>query len=291
MKLAKLILVTWFVSLSGLFAQGSGVSVDLALDQDQFLPDEELRVAVKISNRSGQTLTLGKDANWLTFSVESRDSFIVPKLENPPVTGEFSLESSLVGTKRVNITPYFNFSKPGGYRVTAVVKLPWGEEIISKPKTFEITSGTRLQEVEFGVPREGNNGIPETRHYVLQQAIYLKQMRLYLRLTDASGAKTLKLFPLAPMTSFTKVEAQLDRFSNFHVLSQTGARSFNYCVINPEGQIITRQTHDYSENSRPVLKYNSEGRVRVFGGAQRITPTDLPAPQEALTQTNVNPEK
>ncbi|MDB6025791.1 MAG: hypothetical protein JWM68_2014 [Verrucomicrobiales bacterium] len=292
MKLANLILAALLISLTSVVAQPNGVGIELALEQDQFLPDEELIAAVRIVNRSGQTLKLGKEADWLTFSIESLDKFIVSKIENPPVQAEFSLESSLAGTKRVNLTPYFNFARSGRYTVTATVKLSqWGTEVTSVAKTFTIMNGTRLQDIEFGVPLEGTAAqVPEVRHYILQQAIFLKQMRLYLRITDATRTKTFKLFALAPMTSFTKTEAQLDQFSNLHVLSQTGARSFSYTRINPDGQILSRETHDYTDTSRPVLKYNAEGQVRVFGGIRRITSSDLPAPQESVTQTNVKTE-
>ena len=292
MKLANLILATWLVSLAPLFGQVNAVNVEVTLEQDQFLPDEDLRVAVKVTNHSGQTLKLGKDADWLTFSLESRDNQTVPQLGIAPVAGEFSLESSLAGTKRINLTPYFNFSRPGGYRVVATVKIPqWNGLITAKSKMFEVVSGTRLRDIEFGVPPDGNSATsPEVRHYILQQAVYMKHMRLYVRLTDASGVRTLKLHSLAQMTSFTKPEAQLDKFSNLHVLTQTGARSFMYVTINPDGQILSRETHDYAD-SRPVLKFNAEGRVRVFGGVRRITQTDIPAPQEAVTQNNVTTQQ
>jgi hypothetical protein len=294
MKLAKLILATWLVSLASLFGQANGVQVEVTLDQEQYLPDEEVLVAVKITNRSGQTLELGKEDDWLTFSIESRENMPVAQIDIPPVAGEFSLGSSLSGTKRVNLTPYFKFSRPSSYRVTANVKIPqWSKQVSSNAKSFEVIAGTRLQEIEFGVPLEGNKtGSPEMRRYILQQAIYQKHMRLYVRITDVTGANTFKLFSLATMTSFTRPEAQLDQFSNLHVLSQSGAKSFAYAVINPDGQMLTRQTYDYSD-TRPVLKFNPEGRVRVFGGARRITAADLPAPQNAdsISQTNANAEK
>ncbi len=291
MKLANLILATWLVSLASVFGQIKAVNVDVLLEQDQFLPDEDVRVAVKITNRSGQTLQLGEDVDWLTFTLESRDGQIIQQIKDPPVVGKFSLESSLTGTKRVNLTPYFNFSRPTGYRVMAKVKIPqWNDEVMGKSKMFEIVSGTRLREIEFGVPPDGSNGSPEVRRYVLQQAVYLKHMRLYVRLMDATGTRTLKLHSLAQMTSFTKPEAQLDKYSNLHVLSQTGARSFIYAMINPDGQILTLETHDYSD-SRPELKFNAEGRVRVLGGIRRVTPNDIPPAQDPLTQANATPQQ
>src|SRR5882757_9792078 len=84
------------------------VSVEVKLDQDQFLPGEAVRVAVRITNRSGQTLHLGAEADWLTFSIESRDGFVVGKDADVPVIGEFVLESSKTATKRIDLAPCFS---------------------------------------------------------------------------------------------------------------------------------------------------------------------------------------
>ena len=75
------------------------VTVEVTQDQDQFLPGEALPTAVRITNRSGQTLHLGRDEDWLTFSVQARDVEVVPKTGEVPVVGEFDLESSRVATE------------------------------------------------------------------------------------------------------------------------------------------------------------------------------------------------
>lgn len=259
-------------------AQINAVAVELALDQDQFLLQEDLPVAVRVKNRSGQTLTFGKDNDWLTFSVEARDHYVVSQLGDVPVAGEFSLDSSETGTKRVNVTPYFDFRHPGRYQITATLKIPqWNKEIVSRPVAFDIVNGTKLKEFDFGVPTISTNTEPEMRKYILQQAIYLKQMRLYLRLTDATGATVFRVSPIAPMLSISKPEAQVDKLSNLHVLHQIYSRTFNYSVINPNGDVIEQKFYDYS-NTRPVLKIGDDGKVFISGGVVRIRPGDAPKP-------------
>src|SRR4051794_407558 len=51
------------------------VSVEIVLDQQQFLKDESVPLKVRITNRSGQTVHFGKSKDWLTFSAESRDGY------------------------------------------------------------------------------------------------------------------------------------------------------------------------------------------------------------------------
>lgn len=293
MKIVSLLLIFCAAFAPDLRAQIGAVTVELTVEQEQFLSNEDLPLGVRIINRSGQTLNLGKEKDWLTFTVQARDNYVVSQLGDVPVAGEFSLESSLVGTKRVNLTPYFDFRQSGRYEVTATVKIPqWNKEITSRPKVFDIINGTKLREFDFGVPlaKSATNAQPEMRKYILQQAIYVKQMKLYVRVTDSTGSVVLKVFPISPLVSFSQPEAQVDQLSNLHVLSQIGARSFNYSVINPDGEIIVRQTHHYT-TSRPVLR-TVEGKISVVGGVRRPASTDLPPALTAQSPKNdATPQK
>ena len=272
----------FLASVSGLPAQ---VSLELQLDQEQFLRNEALPVKVRIGNLSGQILRFGEETNWLTFSVQSIDGSIVSKRAEVQVGGEFTVESATAATKWVDLTPAFNLGNAGRYRVTATAKLRnWGREVTSKPKSFDIVNGARLWEQEFGVPTTG--GEPEVRKYTLQQATGLQHMRLYVRLTDASDTRVFRVVPLGQVVSFAHPEARLDRASNLHVLFQSGARLFDYCVISPAGEITGRQTHEFT-NTRPTLRADDEGRPMVVGGARRTAPSDLPASSAGAVNNDV----
>src|SRR5512144_2629656 len=109
----------WFLACyvfatTGLWAQ---VKVRLELNQEQYLPGERLAVAVHITNLSGQPLKLGQGNNWLKFMVEASSGFIVTKLCDPPVEGEFTVESSQVATKRVDLAPCYNLTSIGRYKL------------------------------------------------------------------------------------------------------------------------------------------------------------------------------
>jgi len=270
-------------------AQETGVSVEVATDQDQFIIGEDLAVRVRITNLSGQPLKLGSEPGWITFVIEGRERARVEKRGDPDLVGEFSLESGTIGTKRASLGPYFEFFESGRFQITALVKIPqWGKEISSKPKKIEINSGTTLREIEFGVPPKTNSPgqLPEMRKYILTQAANMKHLRLYARITDSAGGRTHTLVPIGPMVSFSLPEAQLDSESNLHIMSQTGARSFNYTVVTPEGGLLLRQTHDYTSR-RPSLRVDREGRIIVHGGVRRPAVSDLPP--VAAASTNAHP--
>jgi hypothetical protein len=262
--------------------QLNGVTAQLQLAQDEYLPGEDLQLSVRITNRSGQEIFLGADNDWLAVSITGENNVACPRLADMPLQGGFSLLSGEVGTRSLNPTPCFDFRRPGRYRITASVRIPqWRQEIACKAVTFTVGNGVSLHNLanlQFGMPPApgATNAAPEVRSYSLLKASHLKGMKLYFQLTGGTG-KILRVFPIARMTSFTDPEAQLDRFNNLHVLSQTGARSFNYCVINPEGQWVVRQTYVYT-GTRPVLRVDAEGNIFVGGGTRRLSADDFPPP-------------
>jgi hypothetical protein len=265
------------------------VAVEVLLDQDQFLPGEAIMASVRISNRSGESIKFGEDADWLTFSVESRDGLVVPKLGDAPVDGEFVLDSSKRGTKRVDIGPYFTISQAGRYSLAATVKIKgWGREITSQPRTFNIIEGSHIWEQEFGVPKTvaSTGGAPEVRKYVLQQANYIRgQLRFYVKVTDGSGAKVFRTVPVGTALSFSQPDPRLDKNSNLHLLYQSWAKSFTYTVFTPDGELILRHTYDYTQ-TRPRFDVDADGNISIVGGARRVALNDVPPPSSSVSETS-----
>jgi len=259
------------------FPAAAQVSLELSLEQEQFLPSESIPLAIKITNRSGQQLHLGEDADWLTFNVEAVGGAVVLKNAEVPVTGAFDLETSQLAIKRVDLQPYFALNQPGRYRVTATLHIPaWGLQLASAPKFLDVIQGAKLWSQDFGLAA-GTNAIPEVRKYTLEQANYLKsQLRLYVQVSDAAEAQVFKVSVLGPMVSFSHPEGQVDRQGRLNVLWQTGAQSFSFVLVNPDGSPSEMEYYD-NFFSRPRLTINETGDVVVLGGTRRPKPTEMPA--------------
>lgn len=276
------------VVLTGLFLVAAltaraQIQVDIVLNQEQFLPNESLLVGVRIANISGQTLKLAQEPDWLQLNIESVGGKPVFKYAEIPTTAPFEIESSKMVTHLVDVAPLFELTQQNRYRVTAILKIPeWGQSITSLPSYFDIIRGHKIWDQDFGVPRSAGDaaGAPEVRKFTLIQANYLKQLMLYVRLSDPQEVTVYRVFPLGPVVSFSKPEVQFDKKSQLHVLYQTGARTFLYCIISPDGQVVSRQSYDYSE-SRPTLRPDGEGGIRVRGGARRYLPNE-PRPEAKL---------
>ena len=280
--------------LASLACAPAQVTVEVTQEQSQFLVGEPLKAAVRITNLSGRDLRLGGEEGWLTLAIESREGIVVPKLGEAPVLGQFTLESSKVAIKRVDLAPYFLLSHPGNYQIVATVRIPgWNREVISTPKSFDVIGGVKIWESEVGVPSSAasTNAEPEIRRYILQQANYHRgQIRLYLRVTDAYG-KPIRVFNVGTLVSFSKPEPQVDKFSNLHLLYQDGPSTFAYNVCNLDGELITRRYYEYID-SRPRLGADTDGNIVVVGGVRRITPMDLPIESQdaALPQPGAAPK-
>jgi hypothetical protein len=196
-----------------------------------------------------------------------------------PVVGGFDLGSSQVATKRMDLAPYFGLTRPGRYRIVATVRIKdWHAEVTSPVKNFDVITGAKLWSQDFGVPvpAGATNGSPEVRKYTLEKANYLRtQLRLYVQVSDAAEAQVFKVVSIGKTVSFSSPETQLDRYSNLHVLWQSGASHFTYAVVNPEGALMRQEIYDYV-SVRPRLNLADDGTVTVYGGVRRVQPEPMP---------------
>lgn len=255
-------------------------TIELELDQKQYLPGERILAKVRVGNYSGQVLNFGTTADWLTFEVQSSDGLIVERRESPAVLGEFNLDSSSIATKRVNLAPAFNVTRPGHYRVTATVHVAaWDQRWASKVASFDVIKGTTIWEREFGLTNAAG-GPPVMHKFALVEARYLDRPTLYARLSDAAEREVIAVRPIGVKLSFNQPEGQIDRRNRLHVLWQDGARTYSYVILGPGGDLAVRQTFQVT-TTRPALRPLGEQDIQVVGGQRVVTSNDLPAPSTA----------
>jgi hypothetical protein len=291
MKKLVLIVAVFFAVLSAT----AQVKVEIQFDGEQYIANEPLVARVRIVNDSGTTLRLADAPDWLGFAVESTEGPYVRNLRPPQIPTEaFNLESSHTATVRVDLAPAFQLTKTGKYKAIATVRVPaFNTSYASGGKDFYIVTGSRIWEKQFGVPATiapvGTNGLPEIRKYLLIQALSGKETKFYARVTDAME-NNIRVIPIGTLVSFSRPEPQLDKWSNLHVLYQIGARQFVYSVVNPEGMLIARETHEISD-TRPSMATTDEGRIVIRGGNRRPSVDDVPPyeaaqlPQDALQRS------
>lgn len=262
------------------------VEARLSLEQDVFLPGETVTAAVQVSNFSGRKLTFGREPQWVRFHVEAVEGAVVNQLADPAESGEFALDSSTRGTLRYDVQPLFDLSRPGRYRITATITTPEHEEVRSAPVPFEVIRGSRLWEREVGVPGKDESG---RRKYLLQQANNLRDVRLYIRITDATESSTIKVIRVGRMVSFARPQPVVDRLARLHLLNQMTAEEYLYLVVDPEGVIVSREVYGMTDR-RPQIRVNDAGDVAVIGGERRRQPAG-PKPEAAPRKAADKPDE
>jgi len=279
LRRAALLVALWVQASLSLTAQ---VAVELQLEQEQYLANESLVVVTRVVNSSGQALRIGTEPGWLVFNIFDNDNRPLRPVEPVPLVEAFTLDSSKVARLTVDLMPFYDLTRVGRYTLSVTLHVPQlGQSFAAAPVKFDIINGARLWEREFGVPSQG---VPEVRKYALLQANQMKQLRLYLRITNPAETRVFKVMPLGPLVSFSKPETQLDSLCNLHVLCQVGAKRFFYHCVDPDGVILLRQTYEYSESSRPVLRMSDEKGVYVHGGRRVVVMSDIPPPPELPPQ-------
>ncbi len=262
------------------------VNVEVAFDQEAYLPHEQCLAEIRITNFSGRTLRLPAEADWLDLAVESTDGYIVAKLADIPPAQPLEIPTAARGKRFVDLAPCFNLSQRGRYRVIATVRLPEiNAEVTSPPAYLTIMGGVPMWEQLVGVPGGPTGQTPEMRRYALLQTNDRKRLALYVRISDEADQRVYRVFPLGKLLSFGRPEAQVDRQARLHVLFQSGSRQFTYYCISPGGEVLTRHLYQIT-HVRPRLRPDDEGAVKVVGGFRLKTSYDIPppAPEEFLRE-------
>jgi hypothetical protein len=147
--------------------------------------------------------------------------------------------------------------------------------------TFDIVSGSRLWTEIVGVPPKPGDTSTETtlRKYILQQVNHVKQLRLYMRVTDPGEGRTIGVQYLGNMLLFNRPQTVVDARSRLHLLHQSSGRGYLYHLIDTDGQLLERRTYEITQG-RPQLRMNDSGDVLVIGGVRRFSQSDYPPPDD-----------
>ena len=268
-----------FCAAQGVLGQ---VDVSLEFKKEFYLAHESIMAEVKIVNFSGKTLNFGTDKNWLQFTIESRGNFPVEKVGDLDVVEKFQVPNASRAIRRVHLIPAYKIDHPGRYRIAAYINIPeLNSQLVSAPVEIGILSATVIWDREIGVVKDDKDpSAPiEIRKYTLMRTVNENQIDLYVKVTDKYQQHIYGVYSLGNIVSFGEPDRQVDRFSNLHVLMQNGARSFRYTIVKPDGKILLRERHDYT-NTRPKLIMGKTGLIQVGGGKRKQSFDDIPTPEQ-----------
>ena len=250
-------------------------------------------INVKITNFSGQTIEVATTPDWIQFTVEAVGGYVVNRLAEISAPGKFEVENGFVATRKINIGPAFDLSRPGRYTVSGGIFITsYGKPVYARPIPLEVLSMTPMWERNFGVPNaESESGGIVARRYSLIQITRNDKPYIYVSTSEVGTGRLLSTIPLTRVVGFGEPQKMLDGANNLHVLSQTGRIEYNYSVINPDGRLIVRQTVEHPGQSiRPHLAFDRKGQLVVKGGVRKLSEDDVPEVVRDETQTVQSPE-
>lgn len=274
--------------LFGATAARAQVTVEMVADERYFLPGETMQVGIRIKNDSGRTLDLNSILNSIDLIVQSGERDVQTKQVDLSLPEEHFLENGQMATRRFNLDPHFSLARPGHYTTGATVRIPeLGQSYTAKSTTIDVLPGFEIWSRVVGVPLEDpqDPGPLRVRKYSLIKTPRGDRNYLYAKVTDESGSLIYGVRQLTVMLSISQPEQLLDSKNNLHVLCQNERVEFNYTVLDPNGEILKRETWVNIGRGKPGLRLNLDGEAEVTAAQRRVTSDDFPPPaQETVTQ-------
>jgi len=256
------------------------VKVDMRIDRRLHIVYEPIMITVSITNLSGHDLELTDADNqkWFSFQVTTGDGRIVPPTDLDYHLQPLSIPAGQTVRRALNLSTLYAVQEFGLYRIKASVYSPEFQKYFSSQTSdVEITEGKLIWQQTVGVPA-GMEGAGTYRTISLLTHRMEKDNMLYIRVEDKEGGVVYTTNQLGRVLLSFDPMIELDKTNQIHVLQLIGAKSYVYSKIGLNGEWLGQLSYN-AVNSRPMLKKNASGAVRVVGG-QLDVPVTPNAPTE-----------
>ena len=262
--------------------------LDVRLDsgRDNFVLNERVILSISIRNNSDQLAVLANEKNWMQFTVSRGKGVPVAKQGNPPEGEVFVLKAGAVVEREFRLDPYFDFTSPGEYVVSAQITIPnWGNEKVGAiPARFQVMQGHDVAVLERGVSTDRGGVAPAVRRYALQKARVNGKLFMYMRVSDNNSPnfRIYNVLALGTMIQMARPDLgfEIDAAGIVHVFFQCHARNYLYCTIDPDGKLIGRQMYAGDNiRGRPQMEKTVRGKIEISGGQRVVSTWDYPSPR------------
>jgi len=265
--------------LFSLDAHARLLQVLMTTDRNNFLPNQAVVVKLGIRNVSGQNVMLADGADWIQFSAHDGRGIPVLRNGNPPHGKPILVDNGKSRVWTFQMAPFFDFSKPGVYTIHARIKIRQFNNYAMdvRPLKFQVVAGVKITEMQRGVaPREVGQP-PDLRTYTLRTTRVHGRTHLFLRVEGTLGneMRIYNVLDLGRKVPFGKPQMEMDPRGITHVFFQYYAKNFRYFQVNPEGQMMVRQTYFFHKYP-PALVRDKEGRVGITGAHREVMDDDFP---------------
>lgn len=255
------------------------LQVMMTTDRNNFLPNQAVVVKLAIRNVSGQKVMLADGVDWIKFSAHDGRGIPVLRNGNPPQGKSVLVDNGKSHLWTFQMAPIFDFSKPGVFTIHARIKIrQFNNHILDvRPMKFQVVAGVKIAEMRRGVAPRQVGQPPDLRTYTLRSTRVHGRTHIFLRVEGTRGneMRIYNVLDLGRKVPFGKPQMEMDPKGITHVFFQFYAKNFRYFQVDPEGQLLVRQTYFFQQYP-PALVRDDDGRVGITGARREMMEDDFP---------------
>lgn len=253
------------IALAAIFCLGTAhaqLATSLRVTKKLHLAGEPVIAVVTVTNHSGREQVFRSDGRfqWLDFIVRNGSGNTVnPKRRS--LFGPMKIGAGQTLAREVDLTQHFQLSEAGTFSVAAVIRPPGdAAEGTTTNKAFFIQSSGSL----YWSQKVGTTGRSmTTREFRLLNFAGDSKSQIYAQVRDGSTGQLVRTFLLGDVLMLRKPVATVDRQQRMNVMFLTTPTMFIHCVVDTDGNLVSRQIHQRGPVGDPQLLTFGDGTVRV----------------------------
>jgi hypothetical protein len=237
------------------------IAASLKLAKNQHLAGEPVMAVVTITNHSGRELLFHADGRfqWLNFIVKTSNGTAV-NARGKTQFGSMKIAAGQTLAREVDLGQHFQLSDPGNFSVSAVIRPPGenAEGTSTNRAFFNQSPGRPYWSQKVGVP-----GSSKVREFRFLNFAGDSKSQIYAQVVDTNTGQQMRTFPLGDVLMMRKPLATVDRQQRAHVMFLTTPTMWSHCVVNTDGNLVSRQFHERGAQGDPQLLTFGDGTVKV----------------------------
>ncbi len=259
-KIRKLSILSLAFALVG--AAQAQLSTNLQLSKSQYLAGEPVIATVTITNYAGQDLNFLGDGRmpWLTFILkDTRGNEVNPK--GRATFGKMTLKAGATMARQVDLSQIFLIDEPGGFAVSAMVRMPGGNGGGSSTNRviFNQSPGAPYWKQKVGIT--GKPG--QTREFRVINFSGVEKSEIYVQIIDGRTGRNVRTMSLGEVLMLRKPLVTVDRTQKLHVLFLASPTLYVHNIIDTDGKLVAREVHQRGQQGDPQLLTFADGTVKV----------------------------
>lgn len=271
MRRFLLLFLAVFLCVQSVQAQ---IQVTLDIKRRFFMKYEPIVATATIKNLTGRDLTLAdtETQSWFGFQVNREDGQLVPPLNPDYKLNPLTIPMGGTVKRSIVLNTLFPVRELGMYRIRAHIYFsPADKYYQSQLVNIEISEGKTIWQQTVGVPdgMEGAGGQRKVSILSFRQTDYTY---LYTRIEDAETLMIYATMPLGRVIAGVEPDIQMDLQNRLHVLQVAGPKTYLYSQVGLNGDLLSQDQYGSTSKTRPYLRRDPTGLVRVAGGELQAPP-------------------